>query len=603
MLAATAAACWRSGPETEPLRVDRTSPVLGEPDAPVLLNDALTVYFRDSILPLSVTPHSVSLLDEHGLQVPGSLDVGENWLAFRPSPPLGPELDDGSFRPGGRYRLVLAGDPRPGAIRAKDGRWLDEVAVFDVFVADVDERPPGLPSILRPPPSDLPFVQRSSDLPLQVAADAPRLYLHFTQPLLPPSVRSDAFEIRLLKGPIEELVPRSVRVVTSPLDEHPGSSVELDLGALPQRTDGTQLRLREGDLLSVALRGDRGLCDYAGRAPLPSPPSSWYVVAGGSLPLCEWPGGTGAYGDDDGLAPGFEVHEAGVRPRVRVEAGDGRLGVFRPTHDVVLRPGQPFDAGGGRLVVSEGGDFPFLAIDVPAGVRVTVDAQTAPVRLLACGGVRVAGELALSGPALPLPGGRLSTTPVQELTAQARVAIVAAGDVAILGPVTSDAPPDETRSPLFLATAGRLVLRGSLPFQTVLGVEGRGGGDGARIDGPRGQSRAYAVSFRHGPPDGAAFRVSGVLPWRQLPVHVDACRLRVFDAEGDLGIAWQAAPPDALRGDRPDLGSGRVGRWQATRDGEVLPVGPAGFVRLRLEARVVAGQPLPRVRELRLVEP
>ena len=47
----------------------------------------------------------------------------------------------------------------------------------------------------------------------------------------------------------------------------------------------------------------------------------WLVVAGRSLPLCEWPADdeTG-YEDDEGLLPGFERQHAVVRPRVRVEA-------------------------------------------------------------------------------------------------------------------------------------------------------------------------------------------------------------------------------------------------------------------------------------------
>ena len=61
-------------------------------------------------------------------------------------------------------------------------------------------------------------------------------------------------------------------------------------------------------------------------------------------------------------------------------------------------------------------------------------------------------------------------------------------------------------------------------------------------------------------------------------------------------------PADALRGDRPDLGPGRVGSWQVARDGDVLGIGAGAFARFELQTRVRAGQELPRMRELRLIE-
>ena len=54
----------------------------------------------------------------------------------------------------------------------------------------------------------------------------------------------------------------------------------------------------------------------------------------------------------------------------------------RPQADITLRPGVPFDRGDGVLVQSVGADFPFLAIDIPAGVRVRVESSV-PVQLLA----------------------------------------------------------------------------------------------------------------------------------------------------------------------------------------------------------------------------
>ncbi|MCK5943528.1 MAG: hypothetical protein KAI24_16215, partial [Planctomycetes bacterium] len=404
--------CWQQERSVAPLSVDRTSPALGDPSQPVLLNDALTIYFSGDLRPLSVTPDSVTLLDEQGHQVPGELEVGSNWVSFRPDPPLAPDLSDGSFRPGAHYRLQLAGQPRPDSIRGADGRWLDAAVTFDVFVADRDQVPAGLPSILRPVASELPFVVRGSDM-LYVAADDPRLQLHFTQPVLPTTVDVDAFKVQLL-GVAAEILPRSVRVVTSALDDQPGCTVELDLGALPRFADGTSRALSEGDYISVTVRPGSRVTDYAGRPPLSSA-NFWSVVAGRNLPICEWPAGGEADLIADELRAGFEVSGATIRPRVRVEAGNGSLGVFRPARDLTLRPGQPFDPGDGRSCVSTGADFAFAAIDIPEGVTVTVDAQGGPVRLRATGGVRIAGGLHLLAPTVPLPTGRFGAQPVAEL--------------------------------------------------------------------------------------------------------------------------------------------------------------------------------------------
>lgn len=600
--AAFFAACWRSAPDPAPLTVDHTSPALGDRAQPLLLNDAITVYFTDRIQPLSVTSASVSLLDEAGHQVPGTLRVGANYVSFQPNPPLSADLGDGSYRPGARYQLLIAGCPRPDAVRAADGRWLDAVASYDVHVAELTDRPAGLPSVLRPPASDLPFLLRAPDVPLQLAADAPRLQLHFSLPVLPSSLTADAFEIQLLKGRLEELRPRSVRAITSPFDELPGSSVEIDLGALPQRVDGTPpLALREGDLISVAVRAQSGLCDYAGNAPLPSPPSCWPVVAGRSVPLCEWPADEDAYTGLDELLPGFEVRGAVVRPQVRVEAGDGSLGIFRPRQDTVLRPGQPFDRGDGREVVSAGPDFAFTAIDVPAGVEVTIDADSGPVRLRACGGVRIAGALLLRAAPARLPAGRFQTQ-VEELVDAAPVTVLAAGDIDLPGRIDTATAVPADHTVLLLATAGRLRLSGNVPFQTMLAVEARNGGSVPTIEGSRGQSRTYATTFTYGVSPAAAITVRGVLPWRQLPLHRDGGHVQVIEATGDVQLAWQSAPPDALRGDRPDVSAGRIASWQPVRPGDGIATAAGAFVRFELLGRVRSGQEVPRLRALRIVE-
>lgn len=595
--------CWGKSPARAALTVDRTSPALGDRTAPLLLNDAVTIYFSEPIRPTSVTEDSVTLIDENGHHVPGApLRVGTNWVAWVPEPPLAKDLSDGSFRPGGHYRLVLAGKPRVDRVRSQNGRSLGGSTSFDIYIADHDQAPEGLPAILRPTASDLPLALRTSDVTQQVAADAPRLQLHFTLPVLPSSLRPEAFRIGVVGAGV--VVPRSVRVVTSPLDDldFPGTTVEIDLGSLPVHQDGTRRPLADTDFISVELLGNSGLVDYAGRAPLPSLPQFWSVVAGRSVPICEWPSDEYSYASEDHLRAGFEVSGSTIKPRVRVEAGNGSLGAFRPTSDMTLRPGKMFDRGDGELLVSTGSDFHFSSIEIPVGVKVTVDATAGQVRLLSCGGVRIDGSLQLMGPTSPLPTHPFIEQPLQDLIDAVRVSVVAAGDLHVRGDIESSTAISGSETALLLATAGWLRLHGSLPFQSVLVAEAGGGDSGSRIEGVRGQSKPYPASFKVGLAEGADFEVQGVLPWRRLPPHLDSGLLQIGAQSGDLSIVWQATSADAIRGELPDLTEGHIGRWQYARDRDVLVAGGGAFVRMRITARVRHGERLPSVSELRLVE-
>ena len=604
-LLAGMSACLGKKSVRESLSIDRTSPALDDPSKPVLLNEALTIYFSEPILPTSVTSDSVSLIDESGHKVSGQLRAGKagnDWVQFVPDPPLAADLGDGSFRPGAHYRLVFTGRGRVDRVKSQDGRRsLPDLHSFDIYIADRNQAPVGLPSILRPPASDLPLMMRTSDGPVHVAADVPRLLLHFTLPILPTSLRSEAFRIRLQDGGI--LVPRGVRAVPSPFDklDFPGSTVEIDLGSVPRLEDGTSRPLTDMDFISVVLVSEGGLVDYAGRSPLPGT-HYWSVVEGRSVPICGWPDGEQHYSSEDELQAGFEVRGANIVPKVRIEAGNGSLGAFRPKKDTTLRPGESFDRGDGLQVVSSGPDFHFASIDIPADVTVTVDASSGPVRLLATGGMRLEGSLGLIGPATPLPARAFISRPVADLVSGARVALVAAGDVQIYGEITSSASISESETALLLATAGWLRLHGELPFQSVLVADSRGVGSVSRIEGVRGQSKPYPAAFTVGLAAGAEITFRGVLPWRQLPSHLDSGVLQIGDVPRPFVVEWQATSADAIRRERPDLRTDRIGRWQPARDRDVLVVGGGGFVRLKLTAVVREGEPLPSIRELRLVE-
>jgi hypothetical protein len=597
------AACARQSTPPPPLTISRTSPALDDEAAPLLLNDAITLYFSDAIQPVSVTSDSVTLVDEAGRQVPGSLRASANWVTFEPVPPFSRTLDDGSYRPGANYRLLVAGSPRPDAVRAADGRRLQAPVSLPVRIARIDERPHGLPAPLRPLGNELPFLLRPTDeLERQLPANEPRLYLQFTQPLLPTSVVPEAFRITLIAEPPVELQPRRVRIVPTRFDPL-GTTVEIDLGVLPARAHGgVPQQLVPGGLVSVALgRGVESVLDYSGTAPLPSQPQLWSVVAGSSVALVQWPGPGDSLQHDGDLGPGFETRGNGLRPRVRVEAGDGSLGVLAPRADLVLRPGQPFDRGDGEVVVSRGGQFPFLAIDIPAGVRVRIEPGATPVQLLACGSVHIAGELELATAAAPVPPRQLQH-PVAELAAAVPVALLAAGEIVISGRVHTQAPPLEGTTSLLLASAATIDLRTPIPFQTLLAVEATGEGPAAAIRGARGQSIVFDPTFTYGVAPGAEFVVRAFTPWRAMPVDRDSGRAHLVEPSADLQIAWQAAPPDPSRDNQPDLTLGRVGQLQPLRDGDTIAFAPGTFVRFELSAVVRAGRPMPRVQELRLTD-
>ncbi|MCA8965749.1 MAG: hypothetical protein H6838_20525 [Planctomycetes bacterium] len=597
---ALAAGCHRSAPPA--FEVMHTSPVLGGEAGPLLLNDTITVYFSAPVSALSVTSDSVHVVDARGNQVPGQLRVGENWVTFAPRPPLTAGLVDGSFQPGEAYELRLAGYPRPDAIRAVDGRRLSIGHVLPFRAADVDHREGGLPAPLRPLASDLPLVLRAAEAPQALPVDAAVLRLHFSSPLLPTSVTPSALVIQSLRD-MATLTPRRVRAVTSAVDLNPGSSVEVELGATPAREDGGFLALQPGDLISVSLRMDAdGLRDYQGNTVLPAPPQFWTVVPGATVALLELPGAAESFVDEGSLEPGFEVRGGVVRPRVRVEAGDGSLGAFRPQQDTVLRPGEPFDRGDGVQVASRDGRFPFRLIEVPRGVTVTLDCRGGPVQLTALGSVSILGELALRGAAVPLAERQLAPVPAASLFDLGAPLLLAAGDVHLSGRVVSDAPAEGDATPFVVAAAGHVHLGGELPFRTVLAVEAaHAGGSGPAVHGPRGQTLLRSVEFTYGLAPGATCEARGFSAWQQLPEGRIGGVVQVRDADAELRLAWQSTPPDAIVTDAPDLTPGRTGRLQTLFDGEPVTIAERAFVRFAFEASLRHDRRLPSLRMLRLV--
>jgi hypothetical protein len=327
----------------------------------------------------------------------------------------------------------------------------------------------------------------------------------------------------------------------------------------------------------------------------------WSVVEGSSIRLAEWPSTETSYVSDNSLEPAFEVRGGLIRPRVRVEAGDGSLGVFRPRVDTRLCPGEAFDRGDGRLVRSRGADFPFLSIDVPAGVTVTIDASKGPVHLLACGSVRIEGAVDLIDDPVPLRTRRFET-PATDLLAEATIAVLAAGDMFLNGAVHAQHRPPTEASPLTLLCAGQMHLNGELPFHTLLAIESPAEG-GSAILGARGQAIvAPPAVFTYGAADGADFWARGITPWRQVPPDRDGGTVQLVDAQPGLAVSWQSAPMDPVVTGEPDRRVARHSQPQPVLDRDAIVTGSGGFVRFVLATRVLAGVPVPSVRELQLVD-
>jgi hypothetical protein len=612
LLAGVLAGCGGGGAkDTGPFEVLRTSPPLGAHER-ILLNQEITVYFSGLVDPMAVSPDTVAVVDARGERVPGDLQPGSRSVTFVPRAPLQPDLLDGSLRPDTDYRLEIAGYPRH-AMRSLDGRILFSSFAQKFRTVPFDTRPLGLPSPLLPVVTSLPFLLTVSDAIQPLASDQPRLQLHFTRPILPTSLNPEAFVIELMprQPKLVRILPRQVRLLPTMtlFDEHPGCTVEIDLGHNVQVSDdGSFCQLEPGDVIGVTLaEGANALTDYGGQTvPMPRafPPQMWRVIPGGTLPLWEWPvDKEPGFAADPQLRPGFEVlRDGSVRPRVRVEAGNGSLGVFRPRVNTVLVPGVPFDRGDGTMVVSNGNQFPFLCIDVPAGIKVEVQARgPQPVQLLAVGGVRIAGTLVVGSSGVQLrrsPNVRMSASAIIDVVP---VCVLAAGDIRITGSIERVVQAPTGSTSLALLTAGRIDGSGhEIPADTLFGLEPLlGGSDEPRITRIA-QGEVIPVQLTVGLAPGTVLEVESATPWRAMPMDRDGAMVEVIDRDPGLRVLLQSVPPDPAQPGPPERRATPLPAPREVGDQDVVPFPHGAYVRFLLRAQVRAGEPLPTLRRIRL---
>lgn len=606
---AIGASCSRGG-GTVPasFAATRVFPLLSPEAEPLLLNDAITVYFSEPVDPMSVTSDSFAVHDSDGHPVRGRLRCDGTWVTFEPEAPLGADLQDGSLRPARDYRLVVLGYPRADGVRARSGRLLQEGMRRSFRTASAETLPAGLPAPLRPVLADSrPFLLRPSEngsVPIPI--DDPRLHLHFTLPVLPTCLAPAAFAVTLLQrgaaaGQFERIEPRSVRLLPlQPGDEFAGSTVELTFGT-EVRVHGSErtLRLQPDDFLGVQLVvGSNGLVDYAGR-PVPQQVQWANVVEGTAVPVAEWPasGDDLPYLDSDLSTPGFEVTLLrSLQPLVRVEAGAGRLGVFRPKVDTVLAPGQPFDPGDGRSLVVDGPEFDFRSIEIDAGVEVRLRGFGRPVVLRALGRARLGGRLVVeqAGARVMWQGGE--RVDLSAIAASASATLVAGSGIEVRGAI--ELAEASGSGPVALVTAGRLDLGGRVPVGTLLATERGGPFLAGDLDG----CVPLRVRLTAGLPGGATASASGLSPWLAVPADRGAARMRLRPSSTPVRVSWQVLPPDPLLPTRPDLDPARATSARDVVDDLVIDVAPGAFLRLRLAVEVRGGLELPQLAAVRALD-
>ncbi len=611
-------------PVSAPLQVLRVTPAATEP---LFLNQQITVQFNRAIDRLSVSPETFRIVTEAGRRVEGRVEVGSHTVTFVPRAPLEPSLVDGSFRPGGAIELRVAGWPGTDTVRALDGAPLKTSLARAFRITSVADLGSEYPSPLLPPAGEF-FWPAPTELDRLIGVEDLRCAMHFTLPVLPTTVTPEAFDVRLFRfrGPEEgvQLAPRSVRLLSRPrpLDEHPGSTVELTFDPESTLADGGRHTMAAGDFLSIRPRIDpRGVTDYGGRpVRLLVDTLLCTIVAGDRSVVLAFPPSVGQAAamlrTDPQADVGFEWagDREQIRPRVRMEAGRGSLGRFAPMSNQTLRPGGSCILADGSVVtLPTSGDFEFESFVVPSGVEITVESMT-PVVVRAVGKIEISGTLTAETPLLS----RFEPPIVVEasyLLERAGLGLLAGGSLRVAGTLrhARPNPADPYTSIACLAGGGvHITPSGVVPPFLLLAREPSNGRAGqSPWTGSLERPVSVLVSLTPGLPQGGSLKAGAFTAW--MPVSPRAL------GAGDLVVRMIEASPGlrldiesvAGRDGRPlttlrrhaatlDVSPG-IDRAQSDQSLEVpFPVFPGEFVRFRFRADVVGGETLPHVQRVEL---
>ncbi|MCC6783208.1 MAG: hypothetical protein IT457_10230 [Planctomycetes bacterium] len=573
------------------LRLERVDPRQSGEERPTLaLNQSITAYFDAPIDPLSVTAESFRVADSAGRAVRGSLDIGARSVRFRPIPPAGAQLDDGSLLPGGIYRVELAGMPASFALRSRSGRPLDHSLSFSFRVAR-DPAELGLPTLFLPVGiGDESFSVELGDLGgLRIAADARRFVVRTSLPPLPASLRPEAFQLWRLApgGSVPERVAIA-RVSASVPDEVRSASTSTPI--LLELS--TREFIRADDLLYLAFEtGENALLDYRGR-PLVAPPAPIPVkidegdrILVRDLDLAEL-----RFECSSPDALGFEVRDRRIVPRARVEAGSAALGVLRVDDALRIEGGKELLLPGGAEPVSAAAALDFAALEVRAGSELRLRPGVGALLIRVSGDVRIDGRLVLESSARDLPWRAGPAPALDQLARSSGICLVVGGDFVVGENAVVVAEGGETGSPLTLVAGATVRIEGRMPPRVAFALEPQ-----RRILGSVESPIVLQAPLRPGLPAGVRRLAAAATDWLPLPASSgDAIDVVLEDPRGAIRAELQVAPPDVVRPDRP---SPEASRWTVPTRlplQQALAVPRGAWFRVLFEAEVV-GDELPSV--------
>lgn len=373
--------CQRADDEPRLLWVERFRPA-GERG--VFLNEVLTVHLSAPVDPASVHRSSARVVDDRGRPVEGQFEVDDERLHFYPRAPATALLTDGTFEPGGTYRLELAGFPRPDGIRGREGEPLGRPwnAVFTIASESTGEPLFEDPTLWSAHPLTLVGTELQPTDPIVLACD---------EALDPRSVRGQAFQLRRFvdggDGDVGDVDgPRLVHIplrATLTSNDRGGARVSL----FPVDDEDVRRALDPGEYHFGYDPGAEPLLDLGGNRV----GAIWGGLPGGLVPLAV----TAA--DRAGSARSFVLDflDGGLRSPEEPLGVDGTAWWDDGGVVTVRLPAAVGDGRDGAVLVSEGaalGSIAATSLTLPPGCGAEL-AGDGPIVLRSQGRVALSGRL------------------------------------------------------------------------------------------------------------------------------------------------------------------------------------------------------------------
>lgn len=195
----------------------------------VALNEPLVIRFSAPVDPLSLHPGSLAIETVDGVPALGSLRAVGRRVQFTPRSVLAADLQDGGYRPGAEYRVLVSGFPDLAALRSTDGRVLARSVRFGFRAADHDD-----PSaFLDPVPGEAPLPDWRTDVSLSLGEP---LTVRFSEPVRPDLLGAIRVlemgaddELRVLEVHCRLLENETTALVEMKAEWSPGAGIVIDL--------------------------------------------------------------------------------------------------------------------------------------------------------------------------------------------------------------------------------------------------------------------------------------------------------------------------------------------------------------------------------------